>query len=61
MNANAKKTCEGILRSEKNLILNLDENDLITMLKSKKENRNKDICSEYMEKLLDDFLIGLAK
>jgi len=61
MDANAKKTCEGILRNEKNLILNLDENDLITMLKSKKENCNKDICSEYMENLFDNFLICLAK
>lgn len=61
MDTNAKKTCEGILRGEKNLILNLSEDDLITMLKSKKENHNKDICSEYMEKIFDDFLIGLAK
>lgn len=61
MDVNAKKTCEGILRSEKNLILNLDEKDLITMLESKKENRNKDICSEYVEKIFDDFLICLAK
>ena len=61
MDTNAKKTAEGILRTEKNLILNLSENDLITMLKCKKENPNKDICSEYMENLFDDFLICLAK
>lgn len=61
MDTNAKKTCEGILRNEKNLILNLCENDLITMLENKKQNRNKDICSEYMENLFDNFLIGLGK
>lgn len=61
INKNAKSICKGILRDQGQLILTLNENDLITMLKNKKENQDKDIPSEYIEKLFDDFLLGVEK
>lgn len=61
INKNAKSICKGILRDQGQLILTLNENDLITMLQNKKENQDKDIPSEYIEKLFDDFLLGIEK
>ena len=61
INKNAKSICKGILRDQGQLILTLNENDLITMLQNKKENQDKDIPSEYIEKLFDDFLLGVEK
>lgn len=58
---NSKRICKGFLRNEGHLILTLNENDLITMLQNKKENPNKDIPSEYMEKLFDNFLLEVEK
>ena len=58
---NSQKECKGFLRNEGHLILTLNENDLITMLQNKKENPNKDIPSEYMEKLFDNFLLEVEK
>ena len=58
---NSKIACKGILRGEGQLILTVSENDLITMLQNKKENPNKDIPSEYMEKLFDNFLLEVEK
>lgn len=61
INKNAKSICKGILRDQGQLILTLNENDLITMLQNKKENQDKDIPSEYIERLFDDFLLGVEK
>lgn len=58
---NAKKTCEGILRNENKLILSLNEKDLINMLEKRKEKGDRNISSEYMEKIFDNFLIKLEK
>ena len=58
---NAKKMCEGIFREEEKLILTLSETDLINMLNLRKQNSSKDICSEYMEKIFDNFLMELEK
>lgn len=61
INKNAKSICKGILRDQGQLILTLNENDLITMLQNKKENQDKDIPSEYIEKLFDEFMLGVEK
>lgn len=61
INKNAKSICKGVLRDQGQLILTLNENDLITMLQNKKENQDKDIPSEYIERLFDDFLLGVEK
>lgn len=60
-NKSAKERCKGILRNEGNLILRLDQNDLITMLEKRRDNDNKDITTEYMEKIFDVFLLELEK
>lgn len=61
VNKNAKSICKGILRTQGQLILTLNENDLITMLQNKKENQDKDISSEYIESVFDNFLLGVEK
>lgn len=61
INKNAESICKGILRDQGQLILTLNENDLITMLQNKKENQDKDIPSEYIEKLFDEFMLGVEK
>ncbi len=58
---NAKKACKSVLRAQGQLILTLNEKDLIFMLESKRENHDKDISSEYMEKIFDDFLLEIEK
>lgn len=58
---NAQYTCKSFLRSQGQLILTLNEKDLIFMLESKRENHDKDISSEYMEKIFDDFLLEVEK
>lgn len=57
----AEERCKGILRNEGNLILRLNQKDLITMLEKRRDNDNKDITTEYIERIFDDFLLKLEK
>ncbi|MCD8325965.1 MAG: hypothetical protein LUC90_04550 [Lachnospiraceae bacterium] len=55
---NAKKAIRGSLREQGKLIMSLDNQDMINMLKMKKEN--KDVTG-YLSSKLDEILVELEK
>ena len=55
---NTQKAAEGILREEGKLIMNICNEDLIEMIKLKKDN---EVPSDYLANKLDEILIKIEK
>ena len=55
---NASKAAKGILTEDKKLILDLDEEDLINMLRMKADGLD---ASDYLLQIFDDYLMSISK
>ncbi|WP_406652135.1 restriction endonuclease [Bacillus cereus] len=58
MNANAKKACEGILRESGKLIIDINDEDLLTMIDLLDQNQ---LPTDFLFQRIDEFLIRLSK